>query len=494
MTFKQSRSMKKNENHFDVVIMGAGLSGVGAACHLTRNCPNKTYVVLEARSSMGGTWDLFKYPGIRSDSDMYTLGYNFKPWTNPKVIADGPAILSYIKETAEEYGVEPNIKYNTKIDEAHWDSATSLWTIKCHDAKTNEPIEFTCRFLQSCMGYYRYDKGYTPDFKGVERFKGTIIHPQHWPEDLDYTDKEVVVIGSGATAVTVVPAMTDKAKHVTMLQRSPTYVVSVPNRSLFPKEMTKRIPPQIMYNINRTAHIGISMLQYSLSRSRPEMMKEFFIKNVKKQLPDNYDTDTHFTPKYKPWDERLCAVPNGDLFKVIKQGKASVVTDHIDSFTEKGILLKSGKELKADIIITATGLELEMLGGIKTYIDGKIPNPNDAIVYKGMMIKDVPNFVFIIGYTNASWTLKADLVSAYFCRLINETDKLKKKIFIPESKEKIKTEPLINFKSGYIQRAIASGNLPKQGTKEPWKLKQNFIVDAINLNFGKLNDGFMQFY
>jgi monooxygenase len=484
--------MKKN--HVDVIIMGAGLSGIGAACHLQRNCPDKTYIVLEARKAMGGTWDLFRYPGIRSDSDMYTLGYNFKPWTNPKVIADGPSILSYIKETATEYKVEDKIKYNTKVTEIHWNTKEALWTVKCINTKTNESVAYTCIFLESCLGYYKYEKGYTPEFKGMDKYKGTIIHPQLWPEKLDYTDKEVIVIGSGATAITLVPAMTDKANHVTMLQRSPTYVVSVPNKSLFPKKMNELLPAELMYTINRTAHVGISMLQYSLSRAQPEMMKKFFIKSPTKELSKGYDVAKHFTPKYKPWDERLCVVPEADLFKAINNGKASVVTGQIDTFTKEGILLQNGEELKADIIITATGLELQMIGGVKLYIDDIEPNPNDAVVYKGMMIKDVPNFVFVVGYTNASWTLKADLASSYFCRLINETKKLNKKMFVPKSDQAIETEPIMDFKSGYVQRAIRSGNLPKQGTKAPWKLKQNYIYDALTLNYGKIKDGYLKFF
>lgn len=482
------------KNHYDVIIMGAGLSGIGAACHLQRNCPDNSYIILEARKSIGGTWDLFRYPGIRSDSDMYTLGYDFKPWTNPKVIADGPSILSYIKETAQEYKVESKIKYHSKVTEIRWSTKDTLWFVHCLNTKTNELVVYTCDFLESCLGYYKYEKGYTPEFKGIDKYKGTIIHPQLWPEDIDYTNKEILVIGSGATAVTLVPALTDKAKHVTMLQRSPTYVVSVPNKSLFPKKMNELLPAQLMYTINRTVHIGISMLQYSLSRTQPKMMKSFFIKSAKKELSKDYDVATHFTPKYNPWDERLCVVPEGDLFKAINEGKASVVTNQIDAFTKEGILLKTGEELKADIIITATGLELQMIGGIKIYINEMEPNPNDAIVYKGMMIKDVPNFVFVVGYTNASWTLKADLASSYFCRLINETKKMNKKMFIPKSDKLIDTEPLMDFKSGYVQRAISSGNLPKQGTKAPWKLKQNYIYDALTLNYGKIKDGYLKFF
>lgn len=479
---------------FDVIIMGAGLSGIGTAYHLQKNCKNKSYVILENRASMGGTWDLFKYPGIRSDSDMYTLGYNFKPWTNPQVIADGPHILNYIKETAAENDIEKNIRFNTKIKSANWDSSTSMWTITCINNNTKKEVRYSAKYVISCMGYYNYDRGYKPEFPGEKDFKGTIIHPQFWPENLDYSGKEVVIIGSGATAVTLVPAMTDKAAHVTMLQRSPTYVASVPNRSMLPANLTKNLPIKIQYDLNRAAHIGFGVAQYNLCKSQPELMRSFFKKHAQKQLPKDFDVDKHFTPKYNPWDERVCAVPNGDLFKVLKKGSASIVTDHIEKFTEDGILLKSGQKLKADIIVTATGLEVQMLGGIKTLIDGKEYHSGDGMIYKGMMIKDIPNFAFILGYTNASWTLKADLVAEYFCKLINETEKKKKKIFIPTSNKLLAKEPVIDFSSGYIQRAIQSGKLPHQGKSYPWKLKQNYLVDAMLFKTQKVEDGYLKFY
>lgn len=485
-------SMENTTKHFDVIIMGAGLSGIGAAVHLQKSCPEKSYIILEGRQRMGGTWDLFKYPGIRSDSDMYTLGYNFKPWLNPKVIADGPSILEYINETAKEYKVDSKISYNTKIEKADWDSSKKIWTITCTDTQTKESKVFTCKYLQSCLGYYKYENGYTPEFNGIENFKGKLIHPQLWPEDFDYTDKEIVVIGSGATAITIVPAMSEKAKLVTMLQRSPTYVVSVPNRSLLPEKLNLKFP-KFMYKVNRTIHIAISMIQYQLSRKKPEMMKNFFIKNVKKQVPEGFDVDKHFTPKYNPWDERLCVVPNGDLFKSIRKGKVNIVTDHIDTFDADGIILKSGEKLKADVIITATGLEVQLLGGVEIRIEGAVPDYNDAVVYKGMMIKDLPNFVFIVGYTNASWTLKADLASNYFCRLIKETEEKGKETFVATSDEKIETEPIIDFTSGYVQRAIKAGKLPRQGKKAPWKLKQNYLYDSYQLKLGKVNDGFVKF-
>jgi cation diffusion facilitator CzcD-associated flavoprotein CzcO len=479
---------------FDVIIMGAGLSGIGTAYHLQKNCKNQSYVILENRASMGGTWDLFQYPGIRSDSDMYTLGYSFKPWTNAQVIADGPHILNYIKETAEENNIKKNICFNTKIHSNHWDSKTNLWTLTCTDNNTGQEIQFQAKYVISCMGYYNYDKGYQPEFKGEKDFKGAIIHPQFWPKDLDYSGKEVVIIGSGATAITLVPAMTDKAKHVTMLQRSPTYVASMPNKSLLPTTLTKNLPIKIQYDLNRAAHIGFSVFQYNLCKSQPEFMKSFFKKEAKKQLPKGYDVDKHFSPKYNPWDERVCAVPDGDLFIELSKGTASIVTDHIEKFTEDGILLKSGQKLKADIIITATGLELQMIGGIKTFIDGKEYNSGDGMIYKGMMMKDVPNFAFVLGYTNASWTLKADLVAIYFCRLINETEKKKKHFFVAKSDQPIDKEPAIDFSSGYIQRAIQSGKLPSQGKTYPWKLKQNYLVDAVLFKTQKVEDGFLKFY
>lgn len=479
---------------FDVIIMGAGLSGIGTAYHLQKNCKNKSYIILENRANMGGTWDLFRYPGIRSDSDMYTLGYSFKPWTNPQVIADGNHILSYIKETAAENNIVKNIRYNTKIKISSWDSKTSLWTLTCTDNISGQEIKFQAKYVISCMGYYSYETTYKVDFEGEKDFKGTIIQPQFWPKDFDYSDKEVVIIGSGATAVTLVPAMTDKAKHVTMLQRSPTYVATMPNKSLVPNLLTKNLPIKVQYDINRAAHIGFSVFQYNLCKSQPELMKSYFKKEAKKQLPAGYDVDKHFTPKYNPWDERVCAVPDGDLFEVISDGKASIVTDHIEKFTEDGILLKSGEKLKADVIVTATGLQVEMIGGIKIVIDGEEKKSGDGMIYKGMMIKDIPNFAFILGYTNASWTLKADLVANYFCRLINETEKKNKKYFVAKSDQPLEQEPVIDFSSGYIRRAIESGKLPHQGKSYPWKLKQNYLVDAVLFKTQKVEDGFLKFY
>ncbi len=485
--------MTAEKRNFDVIIMGAGLSGIGTACHLRRECKDKSFVVLENRENMGGTWDLFRYPGIRSDSDMFTLGYSFKPWIHPEAIADGDLILNYINEAADEYDVRENIRFNTKINSAHWDSEKENWTIKCTDNISGNEVTYTGRYIISCMGYYNYEHGHRPHFEGEEDFKGTIIHPQFWPEDFDYTDKEVVIIGSGATAVTLLPAMTDKAKHVTMLQRSPTYIATLPNRSILPKAVSKNFPVKVQYDMNRAAQISFQILSYNLCRAQPKLMRAYFKQMTKMQLPKGYNVEKHFTPKYDPWDERVCAVPDGDLFKAIRKGNASIVTDHIDRFTEDGISLKSGHKLKADVIITATGLNLQMLGGIKAFIDGKEIKASDGIIYKGMMIKDVPNFAFILGYTNSSWSLKADLVGTYFCKLINETEKRKKKVFVVQSDEDIEKEPALNFRAGYVQRAIKAGILPSQGTKYPWKLKQNYLIDAINFKAQKVEDGFLQF-
>ncbi|HMU98928.1 MAG TPA: NAD(P)/FAD-dependent oxidoreductase [Chitinophagales bacterium] len=481
------------KNTYDVIIMGAGLSGIGTAYHLQKNCKGKSYVILENRPSLGGTWDLFRYPGIRSDSDMFTLGYSFKPWNHSEPIADGGLILEYLKEAASENGIDKNIKFNTKINEAKWDSSTNTWTVTCHDNKTKKSVSYTAKYVISCLGYYNYDKGHTPKFNGVKNFKGEILHPQFWPENYDYSGKEVVIIGSGATAVTLVPAMTDKAKHVTMLQRSPTYIASIPNRSLIPQAVLKNLPERVKYDLNRAAQIGLQVSSYNLCQNQPELMKMYFRQHVKKQLPKGYDIDKHFTPKYNPWDERLCAVPNGDLFKAIRSGKAEVVTDHIDKFVEDGILLESGKKLKADIIITATGLELQMLGGIKTFIDDKEFKASDGIIYKGAMIKDVPNFAFVLGYTNSSWTLKSDMIGEYFCKLINETEKKNKKVFVVKSDKPIEKEPALNFGAGYVQRAIQAGALPSQGKEYPWKLKQNYLVDAANFKVRNIQDEFLKF-
>ncbi|HEX4937330.1 MAG TPA: NAD(P)/FAD-dependent oxidoreductase [Candidatus Kapabacteria bacterium] len=477
--------------YVDVLIIGAGLSGIGAACHLRRDCPNKTFAILEGRNAMGGTWDLFRYPGIRSDSDMYTLGYNFKPWTNPKAIADGASIRDYIRETAAEHKVDRKIRYGHKVIRADWSSDQAQWTVDILRTDSGDTLQMRCNFLLGCTGYYNYAAGFTPHFEGREQFKGTIIHPQHWPEDLDYSGKRVVVIGSGATAVTLVPAMTDKAAHVTMLQRSPSYVASVPLEDKLSNKLRRYLPEKLVYRMARTRNVGFQMGFFKLARSKPDTIKRLLLSQVKRQVGPNVDM-AHFTPNYNPWDERLCAVPNGDLFKVIRKGKASVVTDHIERFTENGILLKSGKTLEADIIITATGLDLQLLGGTQLAVDGKPFEMSQTMNYKGVMFRDLPNFAMVFGYTNASWTLKADITCEYLCRLLKLMDRKGARQCTPRAKPgSVHEVPFLDMKSGYVQRALS--RLPRQGSRAPWKLYQNYALDLAMLRFGKIEDDVLEF-
>ena len=477
--------------HVDVLIVGAGLSGIGAAYHLQKQCPNKKVVIVERRQAIGGTWDLFRYPGIRSDSDMFTLGYNFKPWTNPKAIADGTSIREYVQETARENGIDKKIRFGLQVRNAAWSSANATWTVDAVREATGEAVQFTCRFLLMCSGYYNYDSGYTPEFKGIENYQGQVVHPQKWTEDIDYTNKNVVVIGSGATAVTLVPSMADKAAHVTMLQRSPTYVISVPERDIISDKLRPFLPEKMVYRLARTRNVGLQMMFYRLSKNKPEVAKRFLLQMVRRQLGKNADM-SHFTPKYNPWDERVCAVPDGDLFKVIRQGKASVVTDHIDTFTKTGIRLKSGQELQADMIITATGLNLQLLGGMKVQVDGQPFEMTETLNYRGVMFKDLPNLAMIFGYTNASWTLKADLNSEYICRLLKHMDKHGLRQCTPRNyDDSVVDEPFLGLASGYIQRA--KNVLPKQGNKAPRKMYQNYALVLANLRFSKLEDGAMTF-
>ncbi|MVF12787.1 NAD(P)/FAD-dependent oxidoreductase [Ketobacter sp. MCCC 1A13808] len=475
----------------DVLIVGAGLSGIGAARHLQKICPKKTYAILEARDAIGGTWDLFRYPGIRSDSDMFTLGYSFKPWNNPKSIADGEDIRHYIEETARENNIERNIRFGHKVISASWDSDQALWTVQVQRVDEPQPLQIQCNFFIGCTGYYNYDKGYTPEFPGSDRFGGQIVHPQHWPDKLDYRDKRVVVIGSGATAVTLVPAMAEAAAHVTMLQRSPSYVASVPLKDKVAIKLRKYLPAWLVYRMARTRQIGFQMAFYRLARAKPKMVRRLLLGQVRKQVGPDFDM-THFSPQYNPWDERLCAVPNGDLFRAIRKGNASVETDHIETFTEKGILLKSGKQLEADIIITATGLDLQMLGGTQLEVDGKPFVISNSMNYKGVMFQDLPNFAMIFGYTNASWTLKSDITSEFLCRLIKEMDKRKLRQCTPRlADSSVEALPFIEMRSGYLQRAMSK--LPKQGSVAPWKLHQNYAMDLAMLRFGQLDDGTMTF-
>ncbi len=476
--------------HVDVVIVGAGLSGIGAGVHLTKKSPDRSFLILEGRDSIGGTWDLFRYPGIRSDSDMYTLGYDFKPWKQAKAIADGPSILAYVKETAAEHGIEPKIRYRHMVRHASWDSARSLWTVEAeHDGQA---LVFTCNFLFMCSGYYSYKSGYKPDFEGASDFRGRIVHPQEWPSDLDHAGKRVVVIGSGATAVTLVPEMARTAAHVTMLQRSPTYVVSRPAEDAIANRLRRWLPAKMAYGITRWKNVSFGSFFYNLARRKPEKVKERLVGMVREALGPDYDVEKHFTPKYNPWDQRLCLVPDADLFDSIKSGKASVETDHIERFTETGILLKSGKELPADIIVTATGLNLEMLGGVTFQVDGKAVNFADTLAYKGMMYSDVPNLASSFGYTNASWTLKADLTCHYVTRLLNHMTATGTTQCTPRRRPgDVASDDWLDFSSGYVQRSIHL--FPKQSDQEPWKQHQNYKKDLRALRRGAVDDGVMQF-
>ncbi|HST54161.1 MAG TPA: NAD(P)/FAD-dependent oxidoreductase [Pyrinomonadaceae bacterium] len=475
--------------HFDVVVVGAGLSGVGAACRLRQKCPRKHFAILERRDAMGGTWDLFRYPGVRSDSDMYTLGYGFRPWRDAKAIADGPAILNYIRETAAEYGVDQKIRYGHRVRRASWSSADALWTV---EAETETCIvQFTCNFLYLCTGYYDYESGYTPEWPGVERFGGRIVHPQKWPEDLDYAGKRVVVIGSGATAVTLVPALAGRAAHVTMLQRSPTYVVSMPSEDKVANRLRAHLPARAAYALTRWKNVLVGMFFYGLSRTRPLIMKRMIAKGIRRQLGEDYDLK-HFTPQYNPWDQRLCLVPDSDLFRAIRGGRASVVTDHIESFTETGLLLRSGERLDADLIVTATGLVLKLMSGMQLVVDGVPLEIAKKIIFKGMMYSDVPNLAFAIGYTNASWTLKCDLTAEYVCRLLNHMDASGYDWCAPRRNDPSLTEePIVNFTSGYVRRALDT--LPRQGSRRPWRLYQNYALDLLTLRHSAIEDGTLEF-
>jgi monooxygenase len=478
--------------HVDVLVVGAGLSGIGAGCHLTMKCPDKSFAILEARDAIGGTWDLFRYPGIRSDSDMFTLGFPFRPWPEPKAIADGPSILSYIKDTAREYDVDTKIRFNHRVVRSSWWTDDALWTVDVERADTGETVQLTCNFLFMCAGYYRYDEGYTPEFPGRERFSGPIIHPQHWPEDLDYAGKRIVVIGSGATAVTLLPSLADSAAHVTMLQRSPTYVVALPAVDPLAKPLMRLLPDRIALSMLRWKNVLIAMLSFQLSRKRPHIMKAIIRKGLQKSLPADYDIDRHFKPRYNPWDQRLCLVPDGDLFTVLSDGRASVVTDAIETFTESGIRLASGEELEADIIITATGLQMLAFGGLAMTVDGEAVKLPEKVGYKGMMLSDVPNMAAAIGYTNASWTLKCDLICEYVCRLLNHMKDTGMRQVTPRWREEtLPDRPFVDLSSGYVLRSVDS--FPKQGEAPPWRLYQNYIKDVLMIRRGSLEDEAVEF-
>jgi monooxygenase len=477
--------------HFDVVIVGAGLSGVAAAYHLQSYCRDKSCAILEARDAIGGTWDLFRYPGIRSDSDMYTFGYSFRPWVSNAAIADGDSIRSYIRETAAACGIDRKIRFRHRVKGASWSSTDALWTLDVERAGT-EPIRITCNFLFACAGYYDYAGGYMPEFSGLESFRGRIVHPQQWPEDLDYSGKRVVVIGSGATAVTIIPAIADTAAHVTMLQRSPTYIVSRPSQDAIAIWLRRRLPIRTAYAIARWYHVLFGLYFYNLAKRKPEGVRRWIISQARQQLGADYDVETHFTPRYNPWDQRLCLAPDADFFRAIKGGKADVVTDQIEAFTEAGIRLRSGRELPADIVVTATGLKLQMLGGIHVAVDGKPVKFSETMNFKGVMFSDVPNLAAAFGYTNASWTLKCDLTAAYVARLIAYMDRRGYVACTPRRRDPaMQTQPLVDFSSGYFQRAI--DQLPRQGSRKPWRLHQNYMWDLLSLRFGPVNDRALEF-
>ena len=473
--------------HFDVLIIGAGLSGIGAAWHLQKRCPGKSYAILEGRDAIGGTWDLFRYPGIRSDSDMFTLGYNFKPWLGEKSIADGASIRDYISETAHENGIDRHIRFGHKVVSADWSSVDARWTLTLANGNS-----MTAGWVMMCSGYYRYDAGYTPDFPGIDSFAGKVIHPQFWRDDIDYAGKNVVVIGSGATAMTLVPAMAETAGHVTMLQRSPTYVASVPSADPIAAKLRSWLPRRLAYRAVRLKNVLYSMTMFRLMRKNPGPAKERLVGLVRTALGPDYDVDKHFTPRYNPWDQRLCAVPDADLFDAIKAGKVSVQTDMIDRFTVDGIQLASGDHLKADVVVTATGLEMQLLGGAGLSVDGvKVEMPK-TMIYKGMMLGGVPNLSYVIGYNNASWTLKADLTSAQACRILNYMDRRKLVQAVPMlDPAEMSDGNFFGLSSGYLERAQAY--VPKQGARHPWKVHHNYARDYASLKFGKVDDGVLVF-
>ena len=481
-----------NAQHFDVLIIGAGLSGIGTACHLQAELPQLTVAVLERRQRVGGTWDLFRYPGVRSDSDMYTFGFEFRPWLDVKVLADGPSIQQYIADTAAEFGIDDKIHYGLTVLAAEWSSVESRWTVTAQHDTAEHPRTYTCRYLISCTGYYNHDAGYLPAFPGADRFTGSVVHPQFWPEDLDYAGKNVVVIGSGATAVTLIPAMADDVEHITMLQRSPSYIFTLPAVDRISGFLGRFLPEKWVYGLARKRNIAVQRRLYQACRRWPERMRRILLWLVRQQVGPAVDM-SHFTPTYMPWDERLCAVPNGDLFKALKSGRASVVTDHIEMFTERGILLKSGRELEADIIVTATGLNVQMLGGIQLFVDGEPRELHDQMTYKAVLIEDIPNLAWIVGYTNASWTLKSDIAARYLCRLFKYMAAHGHTVAIPRDATgaRLDVGMFNQLNSGYVQRAQET--LPRQGSTPPWKVLMDYEQDRTMLLDDPVDDGLLEF-
>jgi cation diffusion facilitator CzcD-associated flavoprotein CzcO len=478
--------------HVDLLIVGAGLSGICAAYYMQTRCPKKSYAILEGRGEIGGTWDLFRYPGVRSDSDMHTLGYSFRPWREAKAIADGPAILQYVRETATAYGIDQQIRFNHRLRRASWSSEEALWTVEVERGAGRAATPMTCHFLYMCTGYYEYERGYTPQWPGVERFSGRIVHPQQWPEDLDFAGKRVVVIGSGATAVTLVPAMAETAEHVTLVQRSPTYIVARPSQDVIANWLHRMLPAQIAHQVVRAKNIALGIYFYQLARRRPRQVKAAILKMTRQHLGPAYDVEKDFSPAYNPWDQRLCLVPDADLFNAMKRGQVSVVTEQIATFTETGLRLQSGEEVPADIIITATGLRMRLMSGVQLAIDGAPVDLAKTLSYRGMMYSDVPNLASSFGYTNASWTLKCELIAQYVCRLLNYMDRHGYDACLPQRPQvPMSEESAIPLTSGYVRRALDS--LPRQGSRAPWRTYQNYMRDVFNLRLSRLNDGTMRF-
>jgi cation diffusion facilitator CzcD-associated flavoprotein CzcO len=478
--------------HFDVLIVGAGLSGIGAGYHLQTQCPARRYAILEGRGDLGGTWDLFRFPGVRSDSDMFTLGYAFRPWKETRAIADGPSILKYLRDTAREFGIDRRVRFHHRVRSASWSSEESRWTVEAEVGAHKEPVRCTCGFLYLCSGYYDYEAGHAPAFPGSGDFRGRLVHPQHWPEDLDYRGKRVVVIGSGATAVTLVPALSETAAHVTMLQRSPTYIVSVPAQDRTAAMIRRLLPERAAHRLIRWKNMLLGLVFYQLCRRAPGLAKRLIRRGIARELPPGFPIDVHFRPRYEPWDQRLCLAADSDLFRAIRAGRVSVVTDEIQTFTRQGILLKSGEELRADVIVTATGLKLLAFGGIHIAVDGAVIEPGRAVAYKGVMLSNVPNLAVCVGYTNASWTLRADLSSAYVCRLLNYMERRGYTQCRPRYDGPTdRLRPLMGLTSGYVRRAADA--FPRQGSKAPWALPQNYLLDLLGLHFGAVDDRAMVF-
>jgi monooxygenase len=478
--------------HLDVLVIGAGISGIAAGYHLQTKCPRKSYAILESRGAIGGTWDLFRYPGIRSDSDMYTLGYSFRPWMGERAIADGPSILAYVRETARAYGIDAKIRFGHRIVGASWSEERATWTVEVERKDTGETQHISCNFLLVCAGYYDYDEGHTPDFPGIERFLGRVVHPQKWTDDIRYDGLRVIVIGSGATAVTLVPELAKRAAHVTMLQRSPTYVISLPAVDGIAARLNAALPSKAAYGAVRWKNVLLGMAFYNFCRKFPDQAKRLITARVKEELGGDFDVATHFNPRYRPWDQRVCLVPDGDLFRSIKSGKAEVVTDRIETFTATGLMLESGRSIEADLVVTATGLKLRFLGGMRLTVDGRDVRPESTMNYKGAMLSEVPNMAMTFGYTNASWTLKCDLTCEYVTRVLNYMERGGHRRCVARRKDpSVREEPLIDFSSGYIQRALADA--PKQGSKAPWKLYQNYALDIAWLRYGAVDDGVLEF-